>query len=220
MADETLFPVGHYHGRFFPGPGEPLRYHHVRRGLAMHRLDEQEFRVWALVHGLADRPDDAPWSRREVETEARADGLAASTGLLDDLLRGGLVVAVPTDPGAAEGFARAHRLHALLAGLGNTPEDTSTFAIGVVGFAPVVTVLRTGAELWQWAPYCADLWQACAVLAEGARAAGETDPERTDQSLLLDRAIPVLRRLVSRNAAYLDAVGAGSDGTTSPSATS
>lgn len=207
MADETLFPVGHYHGRFFPGPGEPLKYHHVRRGLQVLRLDEQEFRMWALVHGLPDRPDDAPWTRREIETEARADGLVASTGLLDDLLRRGLVVVVPAEAGGAEAFARAHRLHALLNGLGNSPEDTSTFSIGVVGFAPLVAVMRTGAELWQWAPHCADLWQACALLADGARAAGENDPERTDQALLLDRAVPALRRLVSRNAAYLDAVG-------------
>jgi len=205
MDDGTLLPVGHYHGRFFPGPDRPLRNHRVRVGAGIPRLDADEFRVWTLAHGLPDRPDDGPWTRREVETEARADGLAASTAVLDGLLQRGLVVAVPPGPEGLGGFARAYRLHSLLNGLGNSPDDLGSFSIGVAGFAPVVTVGRTAAGLWQWAPHCGTLHEACALLAHGAREAGETDEEHTDPARLLERhLLPALRRLVAHSAAYLD----------------
>lgn len=213
MPDPTLLPVGHYHGRSFPGADRPLSAHRVRLGLDVVRLTPDEFVVWSLAHGLPDRAADAPWSRQEVEAAAREDGVAAATAALDGLLRRGAVVAVADEPGRPDGalglagFARAYRLEALLHGLGTPLDDPASLGIGVLGFAPLLTAGRAAAGLWQWAPLCADLHEACALLARGAAQAGEADPEHTDASRVLAGALPALRRLISHSAAYLDVAG-------------
>lgn len=213
MPDPTLLPVGHYHGRSYPGPDRPLSAHRVRVGLDVVRLTPDEFAVWCLAHGLPDQSDDAPWTRREVEAAAREDGVSDASAALDGLLRRRAVVAVAGEPGGPDdaldlsGFARTHRLEALLHGLGTPPEDPAALGIGVPGFAPLLIAGRTAAGLWQWAPLCADLHEACVLLARGAARTGETDPEHTDASRVLAGALSALRRLISHSAAYLDVTG-------------
>ncbi len=208
MSTEAwIFPVGHYGGPFFPDVEQPLRYHHVRVGVSSQKLwDEAEFRVWALAHGLPDRPGTEPWTRRDVEAEAANGGVADSTTTVEGLLTRGLLVEVAPGTEQATEFARTHRIEPLLVGLGNSPDDLLGYRVGMAGYAPLVVLSRTGSELWQFGQSCENLWEACELFARVAKEIGETDPAHTDPVELLDRSIPALRTLVSHSAGYLDAV--------------
>lgn len=201
-----LFPAGHYRGRYFAGPGGPLRYHAVRIGVDVQKLhDDDQFVVWGVAHGLPDRDPDLPWTRDDV-VAATSDRVADPGRTLDDLVGRGLVVEVAPDLAGMRRFADAYRVEPLLVGLGNTPDAPGVFSLGVPGFAPIVGVDPVADELWRWGHGCADLWAACTLMAGVAASAGGTDPERTDPEAVLRLIVPALRTLVSHNAAYLDVV--------------
>jgi hypothetical protein len=176
----SLLPVGHYLGE-----RHPEGMHYVRVGLEHQTMTEDEFGVWALSH-----QDGPQWSVEEVlKLAARADLPDAATSA-ERLLSVGALVTV-TDH---EAFARAYRLQTLLVGLGNTPEDPDTYAVGLPGQEPA----RLGAgsyELWQWSALAPSLWHTCEIRAKLADAVvADVVPE-----LLAD-----LRPLLANNCGYLD----------------
>lgn len=201
-----LFPVGHYMGPFHPERGAPSRHHIVRVGWDTPKLpDDTHFEVWAFTHGLPARIDHVPWTRRAVVRVAADAGVPDAEPILDALLELGVVVqVVPGTPGAVE-FARRHRVHSLLVGLGNGPEDPFLDGIGLPGLPPLARVEPRVYELWQWAHLWPDLWSACQGFTEAAREAGTPDGVEPDPERWLDFALGGLRTLIAHNAAYLDA---------------
>lgn len=200
-----LFPVGHYMGPFHPGRGAPPKHHIVRVGRDTPKLpDETHFDVWALSHGLPARIGHMPWTRQAVARVATDAGVPDPEAVLDSLLELGLVVeVVPGTPGAVD-FARRHRVHSLLIGLGNGPEDPFLDGIGLPGLPPLARVEPRVYELWQWAHLWPDLWSACQGFTEAARESGASGEEEPDPARWLDVALGDLRTLIAHNAAYLD----------------
>jgi hypothetical protein len=191
MSDGWVFPVGHYLGPFFPGAGEPMDSHRIRvGGEVAHLFTDDEFAVWSLAHGLPGRPLGAPWTRAAIAAAVREQGGGDVSDVLDDLLHDGPMLEV------ADGreFARRYRFHALLLGLGASPDRPGMFHIGLTG-RPLATVDRLAFEVWQWAPLRASIWAACVVFAE-------VDGASPDD--LLDPVLARLHVLLANGCGYLD----------------
>ncbi len=198
-----IFPVGHYLGALQSVPG--VDRHVVRIGWETYPLEgTDQFRLWALAHGLPEGTDMQPWTRTTLEGAARATGTFDAAAILADLLARDLVVEVtPGTPQSVE-LAQTIRLRNLQAGFGNSPDAPLEFGIGLAGAQPMVRVPRFGYELWSWGPACASLWDVCQIMA---RSGAETDPgdrERTDPVAILTRCLLMIQVLIAHGVAYLD----------------
>lgn len=188
------FPVGHLHGS---GPDGAL----VRVGTDQVALDDRLFRVWALAHGLSDRPATDPWTVDALLTTAAAQGLGDLRGALDDLVADRVVRLV--DPRAGRPFAEQHRLVLQVLGLGNDPHRPHSWSLGLLG-RPLVEVDGTVLDLVEHADLYPDLWSAVEATAASARKAGRTGPADTDPDRLLAEVLPVLHGLLAVDAVHLD----------------
>jgi hypothetical protein len=195
MTDAWVFPLGHLLGAFHPGRDEPLEYHRIRIGADVLTLSSDLALVWNLAHGVPGGvlPGQA-WTRAMLtEVVGARGGEDAVAGLLDT----GALVEV--GPGALDAttFARGHRLHPLLVGLGVTPERPDLYRIGTLD-QPVATVDELTFDMWQWAPTVGDLWELCEVQAATARVLGD-EPDEGLRNLLWR-----LHVLLSNGCGYLD----------------
>lgn len=185
-----VFPVGHYLGPFFPGPGEPMRCHRVRIGAEITSLlTDEEFAVWSLAHGVPGLPGGQPWARAAIVALVRERGGGDVTETLAELVAAGALAEVG-DP--AE-FARAHRFNPLLLGLGASADRPGTIHIGLIG-CPRATVDPATFELWQWAPLHASIWDLYDTLAT------------TDGTVRVDDVLAGLHTLLTNGCGYLDLV--------------
>jgi len=200
-----VFPVGHYMGPFHPKVDAPAKHYIVRVGWDTPKLpDEAHLNIWALAHGLPDRTDTTRWTRHAIiEAAAEAD-MADAAGILDTLVGLGLIAEVTPGTPQAREFAEAHRVQALMIGIGNTPDDPILDGIGFAGIPPVVKVRPRVFEIWQWAHLWPSLWAACEGLAWVAGEAEDADPDDVDPDAVLDSVLEAMRTLISRNAVYLD----------------
>lgn len=196
-----LFPLGHYLGAVYPGPDEPLAYHRLRLGDSVVRLfSDEEFGLWTLAHGLPGDPADQPWTVAALaETVRRRDGQDV-TPVLADLLAEGALAEVTPGTEEAVVFARAHRFHSLLTGLGIDPELPDRFLLGLIG-QPLAVVDELSYELWQWAPLHTNIWDVCRALAE---IESEPGGQKVDPHLVLDDVLHRLQVLIRAGAGYLD----------------
>lgn len=190
-----VLPIGHLLGA---GQGAAAR---VRVGPELVELDDTAFTVWALAHGLPDRPGADPWTRDALLSTAAAQGLGDLAPALDALVADRLVVEV--DPAQGTEFAAQHRLTPLALGLGNDPDAPGDWAVGLLG-RPLVQVSGTLFDLLQWADREPDLWTAVRGVARSARDAGRTDPADTDPAVLLAGVLGSLHALLAVDVVCLD----------------
>ncbi|CRK58769.1 hypothetical protein [Alloactinosynnema sp. L-07] len=184
-----LVPIGHNLGAFHLGDGAHVQQ--VRRGADIVELSDVDFAVWALAHGSPTGADTGAWDRRAVTAVAAELGLTGVDPVIDGFLDTGLLAEV--DPQDAVGFAERHRLVPLLLGLG-TADEPGLHQVGLLG-TPLLTMTAELADLWEWSPLSADLWQACHESA----ALTDTAPDE-----VLTAVIGALHSLLSMNAACLD----------------
>ncbi|MDQ3576304.1 MAG: hypothetical protein M3400_06295 [Actinomycetota bacterium] len=198
-----LFPIGHCIGAYYDAPKSADHFFQVRVGPDVVRLDDDQFAIWGLAHGIPDRPADQPWNRESVLTAARRAGIAMAEQVLDGLIKD--YVLYETTPGtdSAVDFARRHRLIPLMLGLGNTSAEPRLYSVGMVGM-PVVSMSAIAYDLYEWAHMDANLWLACQGAAATAVRVGIEDRLATDPLLMLDALLGTLHALLSPNAAYLD----------------
>jgi hypothetical protein len=202
-AAPLLLPIGHYGGAVPAGDEDPTPRHEVRRGGELIGLPEDVFAVWALTHGTPDWPQDKEWSKQTMLDRAKLIGTDGAEAILSDLIRENLAVEIRLGGAAARETARAVHMHPTMLGLGNTPEDPHSYALGFVG-VPLVQVTRTIFELWRWAPVERSLWELCRFFTDMEREHGTSDPERTDTDVVLTGLLGTLPTLVSTGAIYLD----------------
>lgn len=210
-SEALLVPIGHQLGAFYPKPDGDEHEHQLRVGAEVVVLDDLEFSVWSLGHGI---PDDtlatAPWSRAQLlaaATEAgHGDVSAAVKGLLD---RGALA---EVEPDTGDDFARRFRLVPTMLGLGNSPEEPWLYGIGLLG-SPMLKVHSVLYDLWQWSHLDNNIWNGCLSSAATARRVGITDPEQSEPDQLLRGLLRALHGFLSVRAAYVDRALAGASGT-------
>jgi hypothetical protein len=197
VAERWLFPLGHYLGPFFPGPGADLDGHRVRVGHEVVTLyGDTEFTVWALAHGLPGSSGDGPWTKESVETAVREQTGADAGSAVDELLRAGVLVEVGDGAADPIEFGRRHRFRSLLVGLGASREQPDRFHIGLTG-RPLATVDGRAFEFWEWAPLHPTLWAAWQAAAAVETALGGTEP-------VVDGALDRLQVLLAAGCGYLD----------------
>ncbi len=198
-----LFPIGHCIGAYYDAPNSTEHFFQVRVGPDVIRLNDDQFAIWSLAHGVPDRPTDQPWNRETVLTAARRAGIPMADNVLEGLIQD--YVLFETTPGtdSAVDFARRHRLIPLMLGLGNTSEEPRLYSVGMVGM-PVVSMSAVAYDLYEWAHMDSNLWLACEGAAATAVRVGIEDRLATDPVLLLDALLGTLHSLLSPNAAYLD----------------
>jgi hypothetical protein len=193
-----LFPIGHQVGPRYQA-SQMIAAQQVRRGAEFHDLTEQQAQVWLLARGVPEEIDrQTPWQRASVEERVPGSG-----PVIDELQDLGLLVETTPRTPQAEEFARAHRLVPLMLGLGNSANDTDTFAVGFLS-QPALQVSHPIYDVWQWSTMDDSLWNTCENATDVARRAGSTELDAIDTSRLLAGIVGSLHALLVSSAAYLD----------------
>ncbi|WP_308820071.1 hypothetical protein [Pseudonocardia alni] len=188
-----VLPVGHDLGSFHSG-GWRAPVHQVRLGARLVELTGPQAGAWTLAHGLVDAGSVVACT----ETELR---FRCGDGVVDELLGQGLLAAVGT--GGGREFAARHRLLPLAVGVGNTAEEPWMFGVGEL-YQPLAVLSGALFDLWQWAHLSADLWLACAEVADVARRSGVDDPALTDPEQVLAGALGALPQVLGARVGCLD----------------
>jgi hypothetical protein len=191
----TIFPIGHYTGLRTDDDGHSA--HTIRIGWEHHRLTEDAFGTWVLVHGVPAH-DQAAWTKADVIRQAEEATIPDAADHLRTLIASGLV----GEAGDAEQFARTYRMGVYFVGLGNTPETPDRFAIGIPGLGTAAILDPGSYELWQWGSIAPTLWHAYELRAAVTSRSGRTVSARDAAAEVLGD----LRVLVANGCAYLDAV--------------
>jgi hypothetical protein len=197
-----VFPVGHYLGPHYPAGAEradePVG-HRVRLGPSLRWLGtRQELMAWTLAHGAEELPGDAPWTRPVLAAHAWQLADIDISDAIDGLIERRLLVEVDPAGEAAAGFAKSHRLRALMLALGRDPDDPGAVLLGTAG-QPAVAVSEFGHAVWRAAQQASTLWDACHSIAE-------SDPAVADAAAFLPELLSELHGLLGAGVAYLDAV--------------
>jgi hypothetical protein len=202
-AAKLLFPIGHCIGAYYDQPASNDHVYQVRVGADVIRLNDHQFAVWGLAHGMPDRSPEEPWNRKALLTAARRAAVATSEQILDSLIEDHLIVETTPGTDSAVDFARRHRLIPLMLGLGNTSEEPRLYSVGLIGL-PVASMSAMAYDLYEWAHMDANLWLACEGAAATAVRVGIEDRLATDPLRMLDALLETLHMLLSPNAVYLD----------------
>lgn len=205
-AAKLLFPIGHCIGAYHDLPASDDHFTQVRVGAKINRLDDEQFAIWGLAHGVAGRPPEESWNRQSVLAVARRAGIGRAEEILESLVDDGLLVEATPGTDSAVDFARRHRLVPLMLGLGNTAEEPWIYSVGLLGM-PVVQVSAMAYDLYEWAHLDANLWAACEAAAATAVRVGIDDPMATDPLQMLHALVGTLHVMLSPNAAFLDSGG-------------
>jgi hypothetical protein len=115
--DSLLVPVGHDLGVLYQGPEPEQRRQVIRVSGDIVELDDNEFAIWLLAHGIDDQ--DRP-TRASLVATARRLGLPAATidEAISRFLTVGSLVSVQPASDSAVAFAQQHQLIPLMLGLG------------------------------------------------------------------------------------------------------
>ena len=171
-GDALLVPVGHDLGVLYPEAGSDERRQQVRAGVDVVELDDRDFAVWLLAHGVSD--DGRP-TRSTVLATAELVGLERQQveAAVDRLLADGLLVDVEPQELSAVGFAEQHQLFPLVIGLGPDSENAMLQTIGLLD-QPLAQVSNALYDVWMWAQLAPNLWTGChdAAISPAARGAG------------------------------------------------
>lgn len=205
-AAKLLFPIGHCIGAYHDLPASDDHFTQVRVGAEINRLDDEQFAIWGLAHGVAGRPPEESWNRQSVLAVARRAGIGRAEEILESLVDDDLLVEATPGTDSAVDFARRHRLVPLMLGLGNTAEEPWIYSVGLLGM-PIVQVSAMAYDLYEWAHLDANLWAACEAAAATAVRVGIDDPMATDPLQMLHALVGTLHVMLSPNAAFLDSGG-------------
>ncbi len=201
-SSALIVPVGRLLGTLYTRSGSTEHHVTVRLGSELLQLDDDEFAIWWLCHGMADRAED-DWTEAAIAQAARDVGFTAAEPVIERLWRRGLVEEVHrTTPDAVE-FAERYRMVPQLLGLGNNPEEPWNYQIGLFE-RPVIQLPGALYDLWRWAVVDEHLWNACQGAAGLAKQVGVTAPDEIDPELLLDAFLVMLHPLLSVQALHLD----------------
>lgn len=194
-----LVPIGHDVGALYPEPGTDRHCQQVRAGTDLVELDDTDFTVWLLAHGLAD--DDRP-TRPGVRAGAERLGIGADEAdrAMDRFLADDLLAEIEPGGPAAIAFAERHQLFPLTLGLGSAGGQRE---IGLLN-QPVAALSDAIFDLWAWAHLAPHLWAACHDAAEVARRAGATDAAVLDPEQVLAGLLGAVHGLLYTRVAYLD----------------
>jgi hypothetical protein len=203
MTDrELLIPVGHDLGVLYHGDGPEQRKQQVRVGAEVAELEDREYAVWLLAHGVDD--GDRPTRGSVVE---RAGRLGLKAGVVEEVaerfLRDGLLVAVDPEGDGAVEFAQRHQLFPLLLGLGPDPDQPWMQTVGLLN-QPVAQVSVAVYDVLMWAQLAPELWSGCHDAAKVALQAGVTAPEETEPRNVLSGVLGQVHGLLAVRAAYFD----------------
>lgn len=197
---ELLIPVGHDLGAVYSGADE--RRQQVRVGVEVAELQDHEFVVWLLAHGIDDQ--DRP-TRSSLTDRAVTVGLGAGQAaeVAERFLRDGLLAAVDPEADDAVEFAAEHQLFPLLQGLGPDPDQPWMQTVGLLN-QPVAQVSVAVYDVLMWAQLAPELWSGCHDAARVAVQAGVTAPEETDPRNVLSGVLGQIHGLLCVRAAYFD----------------
>lgn len=197
-----LIPVGHDLGPLYEEPGVPRRVQQVRAGADVVELDDKDFVVWLLAHGMSD--EDRPTRASLLATSEQLGLVPAQVGAaIERFLTDGLLVEVVPDGPSALAFAQQHQLFPLMLGLGPDPDEPQMQVVGLFD-QPVAQVSEPMYDVWVWGHLAPDLWTACHDAVETARTAGVTDPAELRPSWVLAGVLDAVHALLSCRAAYFD----------------
>jgi hypothetical protein len=194
--------VGHDLGVLYPEPGSDQRRQQIRAGADVVELEDMDFAIWLLAHGVDDQ--DRP-TRTSLVASAQRLGLPAATidDAVDRFLVSGLLVEVQPAGDSAVLFAEQHQLVPLMLGLGPDQEQPWLQTIGLLN-QPVAQVSSAMYDVWAWAHLAPQLWTGCHDAAEVARRAGATDPAELDPRRVLAGLLGSVHALLCVRAAYFD----------------
>lgn len=197
-----LVPVGHDLGVLYSGAGSDQRRQQVRIGVDVIELEDSEFAVWLLAHGIDDQ--DRP-TRASLTVAAQRLGLeTAGIGqTVDRIAADGLLFEVEPEGESAVRFAEEHQLFPLMYGLGPDAEEPWLQTIGLLN-QPVVQVSNALYDVWSWAQLAPQLWTGCHDAAMVAKQAGVTNPEEVEPRQVLTGVLANVHALLCVRAAYFD----------------
>jgi hypothetical protein len=195
-ADVLLVPVGHDLGVLHLSDG--TRHQQVRVATDVVDLDDADYAVWLLAHGISEG-----FTRTTLHAAATELGLAADQveRAVDRFLADGLLVEV--DPEDAVAFAQRHQLYPLVTGMGADPDQPWLQLIGA-GDKPVAQLSHALYDVWFCAQLAPNLWAGCHDTAEIARRAGVDDPEQHDPRSVLTGLMRNVHALLATRGAYFD----------------
>ncbi|MET9269359.1 hypothetical protein [Kribbella sp. NPDC003557] len=150
-----MFPIGQCLGTYYADAGG-IHVQQVRLGWEIVELDDEEFAVWALAHGLAD--EGGPWNRARMVALLAGRRIQDSDVLIESLLSRRLLAEVDVD--VPSDFAASHRLLPLHIGRGSSAEATTMFTAGTAN-QPFVGMTRTLYDVWLWCHLSPSLLAAC-----------------------------------------------------------
>ncbi|GAB3938222.1 hypothetical protein GCM10029976_052400 [Kribbella albertanoniae] len=198
---ELLIPVGHDLGVMWSGAGDERRQQ-VRIGTEVMELDDEDFVIWLLAHGVGD--EDRP-TRSSLLERATALGLPTATSepALDRFLADGLLVRVDPEGDNALEFARNHQLFPLVQGLGPDPEQPWLQLVGILNH-PMAQVSSALYDVWAWSQLAPELWTGCEDAAVVAQQVGVTNPGEIEPRQVLAGVLGQIHGLLCVRAAYFD----------------
>lgn len=207
MTDEALLvPVGHDLGVLYAMPGSDDHCQQVRAGVDVAELNDTDFAVWLLAHGLTDQDRPTRSSLRAAAAQLGLDEPVVEEVINRFLADGLLVELSPHGPDAVE-FAERHQLVPLMLGLGADVDAPWLRTIGLLN-QPVAQVSNAMYDVWAWAHLAPHLWAGCHDAAEVARLAGATEAEALDPRQVLAGLLGSVHALLCTRAAYFDRRGA------------
>lgn len=203
VRDELVFPIGQRLGPYYYSDDPDEVVYRVRVGADVLQLEAAAHRLWELAHGSKDDDFDDLWTVHHALAAAEKSGVEQPAAVLDDLVEKRCLTTVGSQLDGYVAFARRYRMVPAKLGLGNSPRDPATFAIGLLNQA-TASVDATIYDMYQWSYFDRDLWSACQGAAELNRRLKVIDPVATEADLLLGVLVDHLHALLLAGAVYLD----------------
>ncbi|WP_163512752.1 hypothetical protein [Fodinicola acaciae] len=193
---KIIVPVGYPMGVRHPidEQDEPA-YFEVLVARDQAKLSEPASRLWSLAFGDPDAHRELRFTRQHLEQLAANASVDAS--MLDELIKGGLLVEYDETERSSVDFLKRHNLHPTATGVGNTPEDPSMFKVAV-GNEVVLTLQHDLFVLWSGSIRFPSLWDS---VRDYSKHRGNAPMSTNELGILFAATIPAI---LTAGAGYLD----------------
>lgn len=202
MSGETrvpkiIVPVGYPMGVRHPidEQDEPA-YFEVLVGRDQAKLSEPASRLWSLAFSDPEAHRELRFTRQHLEQVAANAGLT-DMGMMEEMLKGGLLVEYDDTERSSIDFLKRHNLHPTGSGVGNTPDDPSMFNVAV-GNGIVLTLQHDLFVLWSGSIRFASLWDS---VRDYSKHRGNAPLSTNELGVLFAATIPAI---LAAGAGYLD----------------